>query len=147
MSGEQIQEVLEFAASSLDAPPPALSAPLVQSVRVLFDHNIPKGIAFSLKEHDVTIAVELGWESISNGKLLAQAEAAEFDVMLTADKNIRYQQNLKKRRIAIVLLTNPTWRDVMPYVDRVVAGINAATPGSYAEVEIPLPPKPRFVRS
>ena len=116
-------------------------------MRVLFDHNIPKGIASSLKGHDVTIAVALGWESISNGKLLAQAEAAGFDVMLTADKNIRYQQNLKNRRIAIVLLTNPTWRDVVLYVDRVAAGINAATPDSITEVEIPLPPKKPFTRT
>ena len=116
-------------------------------MRVLFDHNIPKGIASSLKEHAVTLATELGWESISNGKLLAQAEAAGFDVPLTADKNIRHQQNLKSRRIAIVLLTNPTWRDVIPFVDRVVTGINAATPGSFAEVEVPLSPKKPFKKT
>ncbi|MEP7354443.1 MAG: hypothetical protein ABI824_14550 [Acidobacteriota bacterium] len=115
-------------------------------MRVLFDHNIPQGIASSLKEHDVTIAVDLGWESISNGELLTQAEAAGFDVMLTADKNICYQQNLKNRRIAIVLLTNSTWRDVVPYIERIVAGINAARAGSFAEAEIPLPPKRPFVR-
>lgn len=116
-------------------------------MRVLFDHNIPKGIASSLKEHHVTVAVALGWESISNGQLLAQAEASGFDGMLTADKNIRYRQNLKNRRIAIVLLTNPTWRDVVPYVDRVITGINAATPGSFTEVEIPLLPKKPFTRT
>lgn len=115
-------------------------------MRVLFDHNVPKGIAASLTGHTVALAVQLGWETISNGKLLAQAEAAGFDVMLTADKNIRYQQNLRHRSIAIVLLTNPTWRDVMPYVDRVAVGIDAALPGSFAEVEIPLPPKKPFTR-
>lgn len=77
---------------------------------------------------------------------MLKRKASGFDVMLTADKNIRYQQNLKNRRIAIVLLTNPTWRDVVPYVDRVVTGINAATPGSFTEVEIPLPPKKPFTR-
>ena len=77
-------------------------------------------------------------------RCLAKAEAAGFEVMLTADKNIRYQQNLTNRRIAIVLLTNPTWRDVLPFVARVAAGIDAATAGSFAEVEIPYPPKRPF---
>ena len=115
-------------------------------MHVLFDHNVPSGIAAALKGHDVTLAVERGWERISNGDLLSQAELAGFDVMLTADKNIRYQQNLKKRRIAIVLLTNPTWRDVQPCLYRVVTGVNAATLGSYAEVEIPHSPKKPFAR-
>ena len=83
----------------------------------------------------------MGWQSISNGELLAQTEAAGFEVMLTAEKNIRYQQNLTNRRIAIVLITNPTWRDLLPFVERVVSGIDAATTGSFAEVEIPFPPK------
>jgi hypothetical protein len=72
--------------------------------------------------------------------LLQAAEAAEeagFDVLLTTDKNIRYQQNLKGRRIAIVVLGNPQRPAVHRYMDRVVAAVNAATPGSYAEVEIP----------
>ena len=110
-------------------------------MRVLFDHNIPKGLASFLKGHEVTLAVQMGWQSISNGELLAQTEAAGFEVMLTADKNIRYQQNLTNRRIAIVLITNPTWRELLPFVDRVVSGIDAATTGSFAEVEIPFPSK------
>ena len=110
-------------------------------MRVLFDHTIPRGIASSLKEHDVTVAVGLGWESISNGKLLAQAEASGFDVMLTAGKNIRYQQNLKNRRIAIVLLTNPTWRDVLPYVERVVTGITPQRRAATPRLKSPFPPR------
>ncbi len=66
--------------------------------------------------------------------------------MLT-DKNFRYQKNLKNRRIATVLLTNPTWRDVLPDVDRVITGIKAATPGSFTEIEIPPLPKQPFTRT
>ena len=115
-------------------------------MRVLFDHNVPSGIAGSLKEHSVTLTVERGWERLSNGELLSSAEAAGFEVMVTADKNIRYQQNLKHRRIALVLLSNPTWRDVQPFVERIVYAVNAATINSFTEVDIPRPPKKPFVR-
>jgi len=74
---------------------------------------------------------------LSNGRLLQAAEEAEFDVLLTTDKNIRYLQNLKGRKIAIVVLGNPQRPAVQRHMDRVVAAVNASTPGSYTEVEIP----------
>jgi hypothetical protein len=78
-----------------------------------------------------------------NGALLKAAEEAGFDLLLSTDKNIQYQQNLKGRRLAIVILGNAQRPSVHRYIDRVVAAVNAATPGSYAEVDIPLPPKTR----
>lgn len=68
-------------------------------------------------------------------------------MFLTADKNIRYQQNLTGRSIAIVELSTPRWPVVRNYIDRVATAVNAATPGSYAQVNIPLPPKEPFTRS
>jgi hypothetical protein len=106
-------------------------------MRILFDHGTPSGIARSLAGHEVTEAIERGWERISNGELLTRAEAAGFELLLTTDKKIRYQQNLKGREIAIVVLGNSAWRMARQYVDRITAAVNAATPGSYAEVEIP----------
>ncbi|MDQ2950148.1 MAG: hypothetical protein M3Y27_30130 [Acidobacteriota bacterium] len=106
-------------------------------MRVLFDHNVPSGVARALMGHEVTEAIQRGWDRISNGELLAKAEAADFHVLLTADKRIRYQQNLTGRKIAIVVLGNPTWRVVQLYLDRVAAAVNEATPGSYAVVDIP----------
>jgi hypothetical protein len=73
----------------------------------------------------------------SNGELLGLAERAGFDLLLTTDKRIRYQQNLTGRKIAIVVLGNSTWRDVRLYLDRIADAVNAATPSSYAEVNIP----------
>jgi hypothetical protein len=107
-------------------------------MRVLFDHGTPRSIARFLAGHTVTQAKAKGWDRLSNGKLLQAAEEAGFDVLLTTDKNIRYQQNLKGRRIAIVVLGNPQRPAVHRYMDSVVAVVNAATPGSYAEVKIPL---------
>ena len=106
-------------------------------MRVLFDHGTPGGIARALSGHKVTEAIERGWDRISNGELLNLAEAAGFDVLLTTDKRIRYQQNLAGRRIAIVVLGNSTWRVVRLHLDRIASVVANATPGSYAEVDIP----------
>ena len=106
-------------------------------MRILFDHGTPSGIARSLVGHEVTEAIDRGWHTISNGELLKVAEAAGFDLLLTTDKGIRYQQNLAGREIAIVVLGNSTWRMVRLHLDRVALVVSAATPGSYAEVEIP----------
>lgn len=104
---------------------------------VLFDHGTPRSVARFLVGHTVTKAKDRGWDKLSNGRLLQAAEEAEIDVLLTTDKNIRYQQNLKGRKIAIVVLGNPQRPAVHRHMDRVVAAVNAATPGSYTEVEIP----------
>jgi hypothetical protein len=69
--------------------------------------------------------------------LLNVAEAAGFEIFLTADKNLRYQQNLTGRQIAIVVIGNAQWRVLRYYVERVVSAVDSATPGSYAEVDIP----------
>lgn len=106
-------------------------------MRILFDHGTPSGIAASLSAHQVTEARERGWDKVSNGELLKAAEAEGFDVLLTTDKRIRYQQNLTSRRIAIVVLGNSTWRIVRLHLDRIALAVSDATPGSYAEVDVP----------
>ena len=115
-------------------------------MRILFDHGTPSGIAKALAGHEVTEAMDRGWDRISNGELLKLAEEAGFELLVTTDKNLLYQQNLSGRTIAIIVLGDSTWRFVKPHLDRVSAAVNAATPGSYVEVEIPLPPKRPFER-
>jgi hypothetical protein len=106
-------------------------------MRILFDHGTPSGPCRSLAGHEVTEAIERGWDKISNGELLTKAEAEGFELLLTTDKKTRYQQNLKGRKIAVVVLGNSAWRIVRKYFDRIVEAVNAATPGSYSEVDIP----------
>jgi hypothetical protein len=106
-------------------------------MRILFDHGTPSGIAGALSGHDVTEAIERGWDRLSNGELLKVAEAAGFDLLLTTDKRIRYQQNLTGRKITVVVLGNSTWRVVRLYLDRIALVVADAKPGSYAEVDIP----------
>lgn len=108
-------------------------------MRILFDQGVPRGLAASLRSHEVTEARRLSWERISNGELLRLAEGAGFEIIITTDKNVRYQQNLLGRKISIVVLGNSPWWLVREHLDQIVAAVSAATPGSYAEVNIPFP--------
>ena len=134
---EQITAVLEFAARSLAPVQVPVRHQALPPMLILFDHGTPRGIARFLAGHIVTRARERGWETLTNGDLLAEAERAGFDVFVTGDKNIRYQQNLSARKIAIVVLGTPQWPLVRLHTERIAAAIDAATPGSYAEIEIP----------
>jgi len=105
---------------------------------VLFDNGTPRTLArFLIGRHAVTEARARGWEELENGKLLNEAETAGFEVIVTTDKNMRYQQNLAGRKIALVVLRQGRWTLIKPHVAQVVAAVNAAAPGSYAEVDIP----------
>jgi len=112
-------------------------------VLVLFDHGTPKGLASALAGHTIQTAQDKGWDTLSNGALLNAAEEAGFELLLTTDRRIRYQQNMGARRIALVVLTGSTkWSRVRQHSDRIAAAIASAIPGSYSEVEIPFESKP-----
>lgn len=104
---------------------------------VLLDTSVPRGIISALKGHTVTESRALGWDELKNGDLLDAAESAGFEVLITNDKNIRHQQNLSKRKIAIVVLGRGRWRLIRRVLSDVATAVNAATPGTFTEVEIP----------
>jgi hypothetical protein len=106
-------------------------------MKVLFDNGTPKPIAHKLSAHEVSFARRIGWHELENGELIKRAEAAGYQVLVSTDKNIRYQQNLSGRKIALVVLGNSQWPLVRLHLDRIAAAVNPATPGSYTEVEIP----------
>jgi len=106
-------------------------------MRILFDHGTPRGLAPSLKGHKVEEAKTLGWHTLSNGDLLAAAEQAGFDVLLTTDKNLPYQQSLAGRKLAVIILGTSRWRVIEPKVPQVVVAVSSAKPGSYTLVDIP----------
>jgi hypothetical protein len=76
---------------------------------ILLDHSTPAPLRYPLKDHVVVEAFERGWERLENGALLDMAEEAGFQLFITADKNLRYQQNLTNRNIAILVLKNAQW--------------------------------------
>jgi len=107
-------------------------------MKILFDNGTPNPIARSLIEHEGTFARKIGWHELENGELIRKAEKAGYQLLLSTDKNIRYQQNPSSRKIALVVLGNSQWPMVQLHLDKIVAAVNACTPGSYSEVEIPL---------
>ena len=105
---------------------------------ILSDHGTPAGLARALASHTVFSAQARGWNRLTNGALLTAAEAAAFDLLVTTDRRIRYQQNLPGRKIAIVVLAGSTkWSRIRPHFERIVGAVNSALPGSYVEVDIP----------
>jgi predicted nuclease of predicted toxin-antitoxin system len=106
-------------------------------MRILFDQSTPVPLRAYLTQHLVSTASQLGWSALKNGDLLTAAEEAGFDVLLTTDRNMRYQQNLTGRKIAVVILSSQQCPQLRPYAPRVVEVLDSASPGSYLEIEIP----------
>jgi hypothetical protein len=105
-------------------------------VKILFDHCVPKPLRRELPGHEIKTAREMRWEGLKNGKLLDEAQAARFDVFLTVDQNIRYQQNLQDRAIAVVVMiangiTVEDLRSLLPAVEKTLTLVQ---PGQLYEV-------------
>jgi hypothetical protein len=101
---------------------------------------MPIGLRAVLPDHEVISAPKMGWGALENGELLAVAEANGFDVLITGDKNISYQQRLTGRRIAIIVLSTNHWPTVRAQQELVVDAVKAAFAGGYAEVALSPPP-------
>jgi hypothetical protein len=103
---------------------------------ILFDENVPAPLRKHLEPHQVTTVQEQGWAGISNGDLVLRTNGV-FDVLLLADKNLRYQQNLANRQVALVELPTNRWPALQMMLPRIRQAVNAATPGSYTSIELP----------
>jgi hypothetical protein len=110
--------------------------------RVLLDHSVPEGVRGLLPGHEVALTREKGWARLANGALLAAAERGGFEVFVTGDRNIRFQQTLAGRRLALVVLGADVWPVVRGHGERIAEAVERVRPGAYVEVPIPLPPRP-----
>ncbi len=111
-------------------------------MRILFDHGVPRGLAALLSTQEVKTARSMGWDQFSNGDLLKAGEQAGFDLLLTTDRRIQYQQNIKDRKISILVLAGSTkWSRVKLHGEQILAIIHELTPGGYAEVHISFGPR------
>lgn len=82
-------------------------------------------------------AYERGWSALKNGELLSQAESAGFQVLITTDQNLRYQQNLSGRNKAIIVLSSTSWPRIQKIIEAVRAAVESSRRGSYIEVAVP----------
>lgn len=104
-------------------------------MKVLLDKCVPRKLMRELPEHAVFTVTKRGWSGIKNGKLLALAEA-EFDVFLTVDQNLTYQQNLKSFNIGIVLLVarNNRLKTLLPLMPQVREALENIQAGDFIRV-------------
>ena len=107
-------------------------------MRILFDHNTPRQLRHHLMGHDVVVAEERGWATLVNGELLDRAEEAGYEVVITADKNMPHQQNLRGRSFALVVLGANRWPLIEPRIDDIRAALEGIQPGEVREVYIPM---------
>jgi len=106
-------------------------------MRILFDQGTPVPLRRSLSGHDVATAYELGWSTVTNGNLIRLAEQEGYELLITTDTNLRYQQNLKDRNLAILVLTTTSWPRIRQVTDRIEATIALIETGGYEELSIP----------
>jgi hypothetical protein len=104
---------------------------------ILFDQATPVPLRPFLTGHKVTTAAQKGWDRLKNGELLDVAEAAGYDLLITTDRNMPYQQKVEGRRIAVMILSRQQWPELRPHVQVVVEALSAVEPGRCMEVEIP----------
>lgn len=104
-------------------------------MKVLFDHNIPRNLVPYLTKHTVSRTAPLGWAQLHNGALLSAAESEGFDVLVSGDKNLEYQQNVLGREISIISLSAINWPVIKPYVAEIVKAVDEAKPGTYQQIE------------
>ena len=105
-------------------------------MNVLFDQGTPVPLRNHFSSHHVSTAYELGWSTLKNGELLAAAEGNGFEVFVTTDTNLAYQQNLSNRKIAIVVLSTTSWPRIQKSVAAILSAIDTARPNSYQIVSI-----------
>ncbi len=103
-------------------------------MKVLLDENLPHKLCLHLPEHDVVTVAFAGLDGLKNGKLMKAAEDAGFDVFVTADRALPYQQNMAARRIAVVALSGQIWSVIQTHVERISLAISTAPPGMVTRV-------------
>lgn len=94
--------------------------------RILLDQNVPIGVRRFLQDHTVATAYQMGWADLSNGALLAAMETAGFEMLISCDRNLAHQQNLDRRRIAVLVLDTNRWsvlRECGPEIRRAAGSI------------------------
>ncbi len=110
-------------------------------MKVLLDHNLSKRIRHFLPDHFVRTAWQEGWSRLVNGDSIRQAELSGYDVLVTADQDIWYQQNNLQRSIALVVLTSNRWKLIDSRGETIRSAVDQSLPGSYKTVYVPLPSK------
>ena len=112
---------------------------------ILLDHCAPGPMRAYLPGHIVHTAAGMGWDLRPDGEVLTLAEAHGYELLISVDQDIQYQQNLTVRQIAILVLKPNDWSLIRPRIDDINAAISRIQPGEYIEVDIPMPPLEPYI--
>lgn len=102
--------------------------------RVLFDQGVPVPLKQYLESSTVDTVYERGWSTLENGDLINKADAEQYDCFVTADKNLKYQQNLSDRSVAIAVLPTPSWPVLKNHVDCIAKEIAELKENDFREI-------------
>src|SRR5437870_1074494 len=102
-------------------------------MRILFDQGVPLPLRKHLTNHVVETVFERGWSRLENGALLTAAENS-FDLFITTDQQLRYQQNLAGRQMGVLVLTTTSWPLIKEHTDKIIEAIDQIAPGEYREI-------------
>lgn len=110
---------------------------LERSMRILLDQNTPAPLRYALIGHQVETAYEKGWSELLNGALIAEAEAAGFDLLITSDQGIPYQQNWTGRNLCLLILSTNDWTRIRRCKEEILNAVNSAGPSACIKFEVP----------
>lgn len=105
-------------------------------MKILFDQGTPVPLRHHLPAHTVNTAFEQGWSELKNGDLLNTAEHEGYELFVTTDQNLRYQQNFSDRRLAILVLMSTSWPRIRLKVEEIQTIVSQIRPGEYREISI-----------
>lgn len=105
-------------------------------MRILLDQGTPVPLRLYLSDHLVDTAFERGWSNLQNGELLEVSEQDGYQILISTDQNLKYQQNLSDRHLAIIVLLSTSWPRIQLKVDNIQAAIDKIAPGDYVEIPI-----------
>ena len=105
-------------------------------MKILFDQGTPAPLRRHLTGHSVDTAYERGWSTLNNGDLLDAAERDGYDLLITTDQNLKYQQDIAGRRLAILVLLSASWPRIQLHVDEILVSVEDISPGSYVEIPV-----------
>ncbi|MFI5262915.1 MAG: DUF5615 family PIN-like protein [Candidatus Kapaibacterium sp.] len=105
-------------------------------MRILVDECVPRQLCRFFPDHEIQTVREIGWSGIKNGELIRRAEE-RFDIFITSDQNIRYQQNLTNRKIAIIELSTNDRDTIISSSHKVILSVQSVQPSDYLEVTLP----------
>jgi len=104
-------------------------------MKILFDQGTPAPLRRALPNHSVATAFEKGWSHLENGDLIRAAETEGFDAMITTDQNLKQQQNLRGRKLAILVLPTTSWPRIQEHLGEISAAVGTLRPGEFRELD------------